>query len=349
MDVDPTFPAGQVTPLFTCGDFSNADDVYRFGSDKDIVTIEIEHVNVEALDKLVAEGVKVYPSPDILRIIKDKGTQKQFYLDNHIPTSPFTLFEDRISILEALRQGDLKLPFVQKSRTAGYDGKGVAVIRDQADLDKLLEGPCLIEELVVMTSEVSVIVARDVLGQAKAFPCVEMAFNPEANLVEFLFCPARLTPTQEAEAESLAIRVAQSFGVVGLLAVEMFHLPDGTFLVNEVAPRPHNSGHHTIECCFTSQYEQHLRAILGLPLGDTTLQQPGVMINLLGEVGYSGPVHYEGWDTCMRIPGAFFHIYGKSETRPFRKMGHVTATASTLDEAISKAELIQKTLKVISQ
>lgn len=349
LDKDPSFPAGQVTPKFTCGDFMDEEDVYNFGADKDIITIEIEHVHVGALERLEAEGVSIFPSPSILKTIKDKGSQKSFYKENRIPTAPFTLYHDKEATLRAIREGILSLPFVQKSRTAGYDGRGVAVINNEEDLVKLLEGPCLVEDLVVMAREVSVIVARDIHGNAKAFPAVEMAFNAEANLVEMLLCPARMTNTQEFEAENLALKVAEAFGIVGLLAVELFQLPDGRFMVNEVAPRPHNSGHHTIECCFTSQYEQHLRSILGLPLGDTTLQRPGVMINLLGEAGHSGPVHYQGWEDCMNIPGAFFHLYGKEETRPFRKMGHVTTTGATLEEAISKADFIRNNLKVINQ
>lgn len=349
LDLDPAYPAAQVNPKFTTGDFAKEEDVYRFGSDKDIVTIEIEHVNVEALERLASEGVSVYPAPSVLRIIKDKSAQKQFYVDHGIPTAPYTLFGNKQELLDALQKGILKLPFVQKTRTAGYDGRGVAVIRGASDMEKLLEGPCIAEELVDMVKEVSVVVARGLNGEIKTFPSVEMAFNPEANLVELLLCPARLSSDQETEAETLAIQVAEAFDTVGLLAVEMFELPDGRFLVNEVAPRPHNSGHHTIECCFTSQYEQHLRAILGLPLGDTSLQRPGVMINLLGEPGFSGPVHYLGWEECMHIPGAFFHLYGKSETRPFRKMGHVTTTAASLEEAVAKADHIRTTLKVVSQ
>lgn len=348
LDTDPHFPAGQVCPQFTSGSFRNEADVLRFGNGMDVLTIEIEHVSVDALEQLQDRGVKVYPSPEVLRTIQDKGLQKLFYRDHQIPTSEFTLYERSSEIRDAIRSGQLSIPFVQKSRTAGYDGRGVAIIRKVEDLDKLLEGPSLAEDLVPMQKEIAVIVARDIHGQCKAFPSVEMEFHEEANLVEFLACPADLTDRQEKEAEQLAIRVAEAFGSVGLLAVELFLTQDGTFLVNEVAPRPHNSGHHTIECCETSQYEQHLRAITGMPLGSTQLIRPGVMLNLLGEEGFSGPALYRGWEDCIALPGVHVHVYGKAETRPFRKMGHVTVVADTLEEARHRARIVRETLNVIA-
>jgi 5-(carboxyamino)imidazole ribonucleotide synthase len=348
LDHDPTFPAGQVNPHFVIGDFNNEEDVFSFGIDKDVITIEIEHVAVSALERLQQEGVAVYPDPSVLRIIQDKGEQKQFFTRHGLPTSPFRLYPDKQAIIEAIANGSELLPFVQKTRTAGYDGRGVAVINAQNELEKLLEGPSIIEDLITMQREVAVIVARDVKGGIRAFPAVEMRFNMDANLVEMLLCPANLTPAQEEEAQALAIEVASIFQTVGLLAVEMFQTPDGHFLVNEVAPRPHNSGHHTIECCDISQYDQHLRAITGLPLGEPILNRPGVMINILGEPGYAGAPIYSGWEACLQIPGVHMHLYGKSETRPYRKMGHVTITSDTLEEAIQKAERVQNTLKVIA-
>lgn len=348
LDTDPHFPAGQVCPQFTTGSFRNEADVLLFGQDMDVLTIEIEHVSVSALEQLQEEGVHVYPSPEVLRIIQDKGLQKLFYRDHQIPTSQFNLYEGSSEIREAIQSGHLTIPFVQKSRTAGYDGRGVAIIRYAGDLDKLLEGPSLAEELIPMEKEIAVVVARDIHGNCKAFPAVEMEFHEEANLVEFLACPANLTETQEREAEHLAVQVANAFGTVGLLAVELFLTKEGTFLVNEVAPRPHNSGHHTIECCETSQYEQHLRAITGMPLGSTRLIRPGVMLNLLGEEGHSGQAIYQGWEDCMSSPGVHIHIYGKAETRPYRKMGHVTVVADTLEEARDRARIVRDKLKVVA-
>jgi 5-(carboxyamino)imidazole ribonucleotide synthase len=348
LDRSPDFPAGQVNPQFTPGDFRNVEDVLRFGRDKDVLTIEIEDVAVEALEQLQSAGVKVYPDPAVLQTIRDKGLQKIFYRDNGFPTAPFRLFAGKEEIREAVQEKRLHLPFVQKTRTAGYDGRGVAVINKEEDLAKLLDAPSVIEDLIPMLREISVVAARDVHGDVLTFPAVEMAFNPHANLVEELLCPASLSQEEEADARDLALRVCNAYGTVGLLAVEMFQLADGTFMVNEVAPRPHNSGHHTIECCDTSQYEQHLRAICGLPLGDTALRRPGVMLNILGAEGHSGPVRYEGWDQCLSVPGVFIHLYGKSETRPFRKMGHVTVTASTLSEAREKADFVRQTLKAVT-
>ncbi len=348
LDERPDFPAGQVCPQFTVGHFRQAEDVLAFGKDKDVITIEIEHVSVEALEQLEQEGILVYPGPAVLRIIQDKGLQKEFYRQHQIPTAPFQLMASSDAIRFAVKSGTLKLPFVQKTREAGYDGRGVAVIRNVEDLEKLLDGPSLIEELVAMSKEIAVVVARDIHGEVKAFPAVEMVFHEEANLVEFLSCPAAITAEQESIAEALAIQVAQAFGTVGLLAVELFLTDSGDFLVNEVAPRPHNSGHHTIECCETSQYEQHLRAITGLPLGSTRLIRPGIMLNLLGEPGYTGAAIYEGWDECIEWPGVHVHLYGKAETRPYRKMGHVTVVADTLEEARDRARFVRDKLKVIA-
>jgi 5-(carboxyamino)imidazole ribonucleotide synthase len=346
LDKDRHFPAGQVNPQFVEGDFALEEDVYAFGQDKDVMTIEIEHVAVEALERLRAEGVAVYPDPAALRIIKDKGQQKQFYIEKGLPTAPFELYEHKADLLEALSAGSLAYPFVQKSRTAGYDGRGVAVIRGPQHIERLLEGPCLTEPFIPMQREVSVVVVRAIDGSMATFPAVEMAFHEEANLVEMLLCPIAWSADEEAAAASLGRDVAEAFGTVGLLAVEMFQLKDGTFMINEVAPRPHNSGHHTIECCDTSQYEQHLRAITGLPLGSTRLHRAGAMVNLLGAPGHSGPAVYQGWDDCLRQEGIHIHLYGKSETRPHRKMGHVTITADTLEEARQKARWVQQHLTV---
>lgn len=349
LDQSADFPAGRVSPFFTAGNFKDYDDVYNFGRDKDVLTIEIEHVNTEALHQLEREGVVVHPSPAKLDIIKDKGLQKQFYAEKSIPTSPFRLYEDETAVRKAVAAGSQSLPFVQKTRTAGYDGKGVSVIQNEADLqEKLLPGACLIEELVDIDKEIAVIVARNEAGAVEAFPAVEMAFNPTANLVEFLFCPADIPRSVEQAAERLAVEVIEAFDLCGLLAVELFWDKSGQLLVNEVAPRPHNSGHHTIDSCYTSQFEQHIRAVLNLPLGSTRMKAPSVMVNLLGAASQTGPAYYEGLEECLKIEGAYFHLYGKTTTKPFRKMGHATVVDQSLEKAVEKARLVQRTLKIVA-
>jgi len=350
LDASPDYPAGQVSTVFTAGDFNNYDDVLAFGRDKDILTIEIEHVNTDALRELERLGKTVHPSPHALDIIKDKGLQKEFYRDHDIPTAQFEIFENEKQLKKAVESGSWKLPLVQKTRTAGYDGKGVAILRTAEDLEKkLLPGACLAEELAPIQTEIAVIAARNASDEVAVFPPVEMDFHPEANLVEFLLCPARISPLVAAEAEALAEKVIRTFDICGLLAVEMFLTKDGQLLVNEVAPRPHNSGHHTIDSAVTSQFQQHLRAICNLPLGSTVQQTPAVMLNLLGEPGHKGPVSYEGVEECLALEGVHIHLYGKALTSPFRKMGHVTITATTAEEAIEKATFVKEKLKVKTQ
>lgn len=348
LDPTPGCPASQVCTGFTQGDFNDYNDVLEFGKDKDIITIEIEHVNTEALRELERMGKTVHPSPAALETIKDKGTQKLFYRENDIPTAPFEVFDDEKALLQAVSEGRWKLPFVQKTRTAGYDGKGVALLRTPADLEKkLLTGPCIAEELADMQAEIAVIAARNERGEVAVFPAVEMDFHPEANLVEFLLCPARISPLQEAEAQALAERVIRSLDSCGLLAVEMFLTRSGEIWVNESAPRPHNSGHHTIDSAITSQFQQHIRAICNLPLGSgEQVTGAAVMLNLLGEEGHKGPVVYRGAEECLALEGVHIHLYGKALTSPFRKMGHVTITAADTETAIKKADLVKKWLKV---
>ena len=349
MDHSIDFPAGPYCKGFAEGDFKKYEDVLAFGREMDIITIEIEHVNTEALLELEKEEKTVHPSPKALAIIKDKGLQKQFYTTHQIPTSPFQLLDSKQAILEAILDRRLALPFVQKTRTAGYDGKGVAVIRNQEDLThKLLDGPSMVEEMVEIEKELAVIVARNEQGEVKAFDPVEMEFNPVANLVEFLICPAAITIQQAKQLTDLAKKIITAFDVCGLLAVEFFLNKSGDILVNEVAPRPHNSGHHTIDSAITSQYEQHLRGVLNLPLGSTKAVQPAVMVNLLGHPDHTGPVQYEGLEKCLRLEGVKVHIYGKTMTKPYRKMGHVTVVADTIEEAKEKARIVKDTLKVIS-
>ena len=349
LDLNPGFPAANYATEFTSGDFRNKQDVLEFGRKMDVVTIEIEHIDTDALHQLVEEGIKVYPQPHIVDRIKDKGLQKQFYAENNIPTSDFQLYNDASEVWSAVAAGQLALPFVQKARTGGYDGQGVAVIRDSGDLEtKLLDVPCLVETLVDIDKELAIIVARSPSGEMRVFPTVEMEFHPTANLVEFLVCPAAVDSDTDARAAALARQVTEGMGIVGLLAVELFLTPEGDILVNEVAPRPHNSGHHTIEACVTSQYEQHLRAVLDLPLGPTDLIRPGAMINLLGAEGHSGPAVYEGWEKLLSLPEVYPHLYGKEDTRPFRKMGHVTALGDTVEIARQRAGAAKEAVRIVS-
>lgn len=349
LDASPDYPAGAVCTGFTAGDFRNYDDVLAFGRDMDLITIEIEHVNTEALHALEQAGKTIHPSPRALDIIKDKGLQKAFYKAHDLPTPAFELFETEKDLLKAVERGAWKLPLVQKTRTAGYDGRGVAVLRTPEDVKtKLLSGACLAEEMAPIQTELAVIAARNERDEVAVFPPVEMDVHPEANLVELLLCPARVSPLVQAEAEALAERVIRAFDICGLLAVEMFLTTDGRLLVNEVAPRPHNSGHHTIDSAQTSQFQQHLRAICNLPLGDVTQKMPAVMVNLLGEAGHKGPVRYAGAEACLTLPGVHLHLYGKAMTAPFRKMGHATITAETLKDALKKADFVKNNLKVIT-
>ena len=344
LDPSPEAPCKHISHECVKGDFNDFDAVYAFGKDKDVVTIEIEHVNVEALEKLENEGVKVYPQPSVIKTVKDKGLQKQFYADHNIRTSDFKLVENKAE-LEAM---DLSFPFVQKLRTGGYDGRGVQVIRSAEDMSKAFDAPSVIEDMVDIVKELSVIVARNEQGDVKLFPPVELEFNPEANLVEFLFSPANISAEITEKANKLALDIIENFKMVGLLAVELFLTKDGEVLVNEIAPRPHNSGHHSIEGNITSQFAQFMRAILGWPLGDTAIVNPAVMINLLGADGHAGPVKYDGIEDALAMSGVYIHLYGKSDTKPFRKMGHVTVTNADLEAAKDTARGLLNSLRVIS-
>ena len=339
IDQDPNAPCSLIAHSFTCGSITDYDTVMEFGKGKDLITVEIENVNIEALESLEEEGVRVFPQPRVLKIIKDKGVQKQFYFDHNIPTAPFTLYDNA----NALEKADISYPIIQKMRTGGYDGKGVQLLKQASDS---FDSPNLCESLIDFDKELSVIVARNENGDVQCFPSVECEFNPEANLVEYLFSPANISKETTQKANSIAKDLIEKLDMIGLLAVEFFLCKNGDLLVNEIAPRPHNSGHHTIECCNTSQYAQHLRSILNLPLGDTTLVNPGAMINILGEKGFTGPAIYEGLEKILGISGVHPHIYGKSDTKPFRKMGHVTITGSTLLEVKRIADEVKETIKV---
>ena len=333
---------------FFLGDLNDFDTVYNFGKQVDVLTFEIEHVNVEALEKLEAEGVKVYPSPKTLKQIQNKGIQKDFYSDNDIPTAPYKRFESLADLKLAVETEDIDMPFVWKSTQFGYDGNGVKVIRNAESFNGLPEVQCIAELMVPFKNELAVIVARSPSGEIKTYPVVEMEFHPVANQVEYVICPARIDDAVAEKARTLALKVSEHFNHVGLLAVEMFQTDDDEILINEVAPRPHNSGHYSIEASYTSQFEQHLRAILNLPLGNTESKAAGIMVNLVGAEGYSGNVVYENIEKILGQDGVTPHIYGKKQTRPFRKMGHVTIVNEDINVARKIAEDVKNSIRVIS-
>ena len=333
---------------FFSGDLMDFDTVYDFGKNVNLLTIEIENVNLDALDKLETEGLSVFPSPKTLRLIQNKGRQKDFYVENNIPTAPYLRFVGLNDLQESLEKNELEFPFVWKCAQFGYDGNGVKIVRSITDIENLPNVECIAEEMVPFKNELAVIVARSVSGEIKTYPVVEMEFHPEANQVEYVICPARIEEAVAKKATEIALKVSEKFNHVGLLAVEMFQTNDDEILVNEVAPRPHNSGHYTIEASYTSQFENHLRAILDLPLGNTASKVAGIMVNLVGEEGFTGSVIYENIEKIMAIDGVTPHIYGKRETRPFRKMGHVTIVNEDMVEARKIAEVVKNTIKVVS-
>jgi 5-(carboxyamino)imidazole ribonucleotide synthase len=333
---------------FEQGSLQDYDSVYNFGKNCDVLTIEIENVNTEALAQLEKEGKKVFPQASIINLIKNKITQKEFYTAEGIPTAAFHTYFNKLELVEACQNSSQSFPFVWKVATGGFDGRGVSVIRAQEDLENLADGACLTEELIPFEKEIAVIVARSEKGEVKAFPTVEMDFHPVANQVEFVFSPGTLDKDISDTAQKIAKEIAEKLGLVGILAVEMFLTKNGDLLINEVAPRVHNSGHLSIEGNICSQFEQHLRAILNLPLGDTQTIQPAVMVNLVGEENHTGPVKYQGIEELMAMSGVYIHLYGKAETRPFRKMGHVTIIAPSLEQAREKAKIVKETIKVIS-
>ena len=344
LDPDENAPCRFLCEEFVHGDFNDYDTVYAFGKRCHTLTIEIEHVNVDALFQLEKEGVHVYPKPASLKTIQDKGLQKEFFRKHAIPTADYLLLQDA----EELQANLDFLPAFQKLRRGGYDGNGVVRLSSEDDLPKAFQPPTVLEKLVPFEKEISVICARNVHGQVKAFPVVEQVMHPEHNLVDYLLAPGQVAYKLQRMAIEIATHVTTALDIVGLLAVEMFITPAGEILVNEVAPRPHNSGHHTMKANATSQFEQHLRAILGLPLGDTEPHCPAILVNLLGEAGYSGEAVYEGLAETLQEPGVHIHLYGKKFTRPHRKMGHLTVLAPTLEEVKQKAENIKNRLKIIA-
>ncbi|PZX92571.1 5-(carboxyamino)imidazole ribonucleotide synthase [Flavobacterium aquariorum] len=333
---------------FFQGDLMDFETVYNFGKQVDVLTFEIELVNLDALEKLENEGIKVYPSPKTLKLIQNKGIQKAFYIENNIPTAPFKRYATLKDLVIDLVDSNIQLPFVWKCTEFGYDGNGVKIIRQTSDLENLPNVECIAETMVPFKNELAVIVCRNPQGEIRTYPVVEMEFHPEANQVEYVICPARIDEKVADKARIIALNVSQQFNHVGLLAVEMFQTEDDEILVNEVAPRPHNSGHYSIEASYTSQFENHLRAILDLPLGNTDSKVAGIMVNLTGAEGFSGDVVYENIEKILGWDGVTPHIYGKKQTRPFRKMGHVTIVNEDINEARKIAEDVKNTIRVIS-
>ncbi len=342
LDPDESAPCRNISE-FHHGKLTDYETVLKFGSQCDIITIEIENVNTQALKELVKKGKRVFPQPEVIELIQDKRVQKAFYQEHKIPTAGFILTENKADVLK-----HAKLPVVNKLGKEGYDGKGVQILRTEEDLAKAFDKPGLLEELIPFEKEISVIVARNEAGDIETFPAVEMVFHPEHNLVEYLFAPAQISQAVQQQADSIARTIINKLNMIGLLAVEMFVTKTGGVLVNEIAPRPHNSGHQTIEANVTSQYEQHLRAITGLPLGKADLLLPSAMVNLLGEPDFSGPAKYQGFEDVLKIEGVHVHLYGKAQTKPFRKMGHVTIVDRDIESLKQKAKFVKQTLKVIA-
>jgi len=342
LDPDSQAPCSGFSNEFKKGSLQDFETVYNFGKTVDLLTIEIENVNVDALHRLEKEGLPVFPQSDVIRIIQDKRIQKQFYKENNIPTADFILIENAQDINNHLNF----LPAFQKLGKGGYDGGGVQKIASKEDIDKAFSAPSLLEKAVDFEKEISVIAARNEKGEIETFPAVEMVFHEAYNMVDYLISPAEIAPQIEEEAQKLARTVAEKLGIIGILAVEMFVTKDGKVLVNEVAPRPHNSGHQSINANFTSQYEQHLRAILGLPLGSTGIKKPSAMVNLLGEEGFNGPAYYEGLEDILKVEGVNLFLYGKNITKPHRKMGHVTIIDDSIAVLKEKVDFVKKTIKV---
>jgi len=342
LDPSPDAPCRHYCHRFVTGDFKDYDAVLAFGRTVDVLTIEIEHVNVAALEQLEREGIEVSPSAGLIRVVQDKGLQKDMFARHGIPTAPFVLCDGLADVAQHLD----RLPAAMKLRTGGYDGRGVALIDRENYRQRGFDAPSVLEAKVEIARELSFIVARSKTGEMRCYPPVEMVFDPELNLVDHLVSPARIDAALTEEGQRIAMRLATELELVGLLAVETFLAEDGALLVNEIAPRPHNSGHHTIEGNVTSQFEQHLRAILGLPLGNPEIVAPAVMLNLIGDAGYQGTPIYEGMTALLATHGAHPHLYGKAMTKPGRKMGHITIVGSDLDDALAKASTIKSEIGV---
>ena len=345
LDPDPHAPCSKLATEFFLGDFKDFETVLSFGRRVDFLTIEIEQVNVDALEQLEREGISVFPQASVIRMIQDKGNQKQFYADHGIPTSPFILVSSKLEVSEL---DESWFPCFMKSRKEGYDGKGVQFLKSKNDLQFAFDTPSIIEKAVDVNLEFAVLVASNGKGDVRSFPLVDMEFDPQLNLVDLISSPSLLPLSIQQQAIDIALKIVSISGIRGLLAVEFFLTQDGEILVNEIAPRSHNSGHHTIEGTMTSQFEQHLRAVMGWPLGETSTILPAVMINLLGEAGYEGSVKLEGLEEVLAMPGVFLHLYGKRITKPFRKMGHATILAATNEEAHAIALRVKEKFRILS-
>ncbi|MCB0840022.1 MAG: 5-(carboxyamino)imidazole ribonucleotide synthase [Bacteroidetes bacterium] len=345
LDPSAEAPCKPYAHEFTQGSLTDYDTVYAFGKNYDVLSIEIENVNTEALEALQAEGKQVYPDPKTIRMIQNKVKQKQFYEKHNIPTSAFYTVENKEDVISHAAL----FPMVQKTAEAGYDGRGVQILRSEADLDKAFDAPGMLEELVDIDKEIAVLAARNPKGEMAIFSLVEMVFDPVHNLVDYLLAPARITESQKEKALQISRDLLSRLSYVGIMAIEMFVTKSGEILVNEVAPRPHNSGHHTIRACMTSQYEQHLRAILGLPLGNPEQICPAAMVNMLGAAGHQGPAIYKNIDQILKIPGVFPHIYGKAMTKPQRKMGHITILDKNKELLLEKIEMVKGLIDVVSE
>jgi 5-(carboxyamino)imidazole ribonucleotide synthase len=345
MENDEDSPAAHLCHHFIKGDIRNFDDVYRFGKDLQALTIEIESVNEEALEKLEAEGVKIYPKPSALRTIKNKILQKQFYTQHGIPTAEYFVTND----LAAVRSRADFLPAVHKLGTGGYDGRGVQILRTAAEIEKGFDAPGVLEKLVNIDKEIAQIIAVNERGETAIYPPVDMVFDSRLNLLDYQISPADLPQNTLWKVEAISLRVVKELKSPGLFAVEMFVTRQGEVFVNETAPRVHNSGHHTIEANYSSQFDMLWRVILGYPLGNTEVILPGAIVNLLGSEGYEGEAYYEGLDEVLQMDNVFVHIYGKKETKAGRKMGHVTIISREKQDLVYKAHKIRNTLKVVTK
>jgi 5-(carboxyamino)imidazole ribonucleotide synthase len=342
MENDPECPAAHLCHHFTKGDIKNFDDVYRFGKGLDALTIEIENVNVEALEKLATEGIKVFPKPSVLKTIKNKIRQKEYYRANDIPTATFIVTNN----LNELKQQEDFLPAVHKLGEGGYDGRGVQIMRTKDEIDKGFDKPSVLEKFVAVHKEIAQMVAINEKGQTALYPPVEMIFDPRLNLLDFQVCPAEIETRILWKVEAIALSVVRNFKSPGIYAVEMLIDKNGDVFVNETAPRVHNSGHHTIEAHYSSQFDMLWRVMLDYPLGNTEPILPSIMINLIGADGFDGEVKYEGLDELLKMEIAFIHLYGKKQTKPGRKMGHVTIMSREKQDLTYKANIVKHTLKV---
>ena len=340
LENDQQAPAAHLCHHFIKGDIRDFETVYAFGRGLDALTIEIENVNVEALEKLEAEGKKIYPRPAVLRIIKNKILQKEYYAKHQIPSPEYVVTQNKAD----LEQLEHFLPAVHKLGEGGYDGKGVQVIRDKKDIERGFNAPAVLEKMVVIEKEIAQMVAVSNTGETTLYPAVEMLFDPHLNLLDYQLCPAGIDERTKWKAEAIALAVVRNFQSPGLFAVEMFIDRKGEVFVNETAPRVHNSGHHTIEAHYSSQFDMLWRIMLGYPPGNPDAILPSIMVNIIGAEGYSGTVKYEGLEETLKLENAFVHLYGKAETRPGRKMGHVTVISKEKAELFFQSNKVKRTL-----